>query len=95
MKITSLNVLGLKVPVKYKELDNNYRGLYTFEDKAITIDTNQSPQQMLETIIHELGHAIFDRAGIRQAHISQDAQEIIVENFSTVLLENFNLRLKK
>ena len=94
MKIKSLNVLGWVVKVVYKEIDNNYCGLFYANESLIEINNTLSPEKAKETILHELFHAAWIRAGIDQTGISHDTQEIICEQFAKVLCENFKISKK-
>ena len=45
---------------------------------------------MLDTLIHELGHATFRRLGIVNAVDSQ-AEEIIVSNYAALMIDVFGM----
>jgi Zn-dependent peptidase ImmA (M78 family) len=94
VKIKSLNVLGWNVKVVYKAIDDQYCGLFYANESLIEINKNLSADKARETIIHELFHAVWRRAGIDQTGISHDTQEIICEQFSKVICENFKLSKK-
>lgn len=94
MKIKSINVLGQKIKVVIKKIDRNYLGLFYADHNLIEISDEAKGDKLVETLVHEIGHAIFKRSGLDQASISHDAQEIICEQFSKVICENFKLTPK-
>lgn len=69
-------------------------GAYNGTLKKIYISIEQQKEDATHTLLHELGHAIIDRTGIRQS-LSSELEEVIVENFATGILENFTITLKK
>lgn len=91
----TLTILGQKVPVKVtKELPENLAGLYNTKDKEILISEGQSKSDAVMTLVHEAFHALSHRAGLNQV-ISSEMDEIIAEQVSIMIHENFNLTLKK
>ena len=91
----NLKILGRKIPVKVtKDLDNSFAGLYKFKEKEILIQEGQTKNDAVMTLIHEMFHALSHRAGIAQV-ISPEMDEIIAEQVSIMIHENFNLTLKK
>ena len=47
------------------------------------------------TLIHEIGHAVWDATGLNETSIPHDIQEIIVDNFAKGLVQNLDIKLKK
>lgn len=93
-----LNVLGLQVKVIKKKdyaKKTGFEGLFDPYKNEITIDADLKKQEYIGTLIHEIGHAIFHRGGVFQTKIPMEVHEIIVEQFSTVIVENFNLTRKR
>lgn len=89
-----IQVFGLSIPIveNSQELRNtNLLGVYDKENKVIHMANSISKDK--ETLIHEIFHAVFHRTGLNQS-ISHELEEVIVENMSVALCENFNLRLK-
>lgn len=89
--IKHVNVLGVKVKISHVKMDEGYLGLYFPDEDVIQINKECPKEKLPETIIHELFHATFKRSALDQCQISHDAQEIIVEQFSKVICENFRL----
>jgi hypothetical protein len=87
-----LKVFGLNVPFEIKKIDPQYAGYYDLDAKEIKIasDVLGKPR----TLGHELIHAVFDRAGLRQTGISREMQEIICEQISIAYDENLELMYK-
>jgi hypothetical protein len=91
----TLTILGQKVPVKTtKELPDHLAGFYNTKDKEIQISEGQTKPDAVMTLIHEAFHALSHRAGLSQV-ISPEMDEIIAEQVSIMIHENFNLSLKK
>jgi hypothetical protein len=91
MNCDSLNILGRIVPVKIGETDDGNCGEY--HKKAITIIDGLSDEDFMVTLLHEGGHAFFDRIGLT-GHIHSTTEEVIVEGFATWITENFDIRFK-
>lgn len=81
----TINVVKKKNLLKEEEA----YGIYDPESKTIYIDEDLPPKTARETLIHECGHALFDRAGLSQSKIASDLEEIIVEQFTIMFVENF------
>lgn len=94
----TLNIFGHKIKlIKQKGLldKTNNRGVYVPEHQIIVVDPELKGNELMSTIIHEIVHAVFYRTGIDQAKIQDGVEEIICENVSIAMVENFHLRLKK
>lgn len=97
MKIRkSYNVFGRKIKVKFAELDPTIAGIY--DDYTGTILLNMDLMQkgneivLQDTLIHELGHALFYRVSIDQA-VTWQTHEYIVNNMAVMLRELDLLKL--
>lgn len=89
------NILGMKVKVKYADLNKeNLCGKYVYDEKTIYINSTLNKELQKVTLLHEFLHAVFDRAGLTQAKITSDAQEIICDQFAKALTENFKVTKK-
>lgn len=91
MKIKkSYNVFGRKIKVKFSELDANIAGIYDDYTGTIflNIDLTEKGNELVlqDTLIHELGHALFYRVSIDQA-VSWQTHEYIVNNMAVMLRE--------
>jgi hypothetical protein len=91
MIMAHFNVFGREVPVRIQEMDAKDAGEYCETKKEITINTSQKGELLVPTMVHELFHATVDRVALIQTGISDDMWEVIVENFATVVCENFDL----
>lgn len=92
----SVIIFGQKIKIIKKKgiiQNDSIYGLYEPETSTIYIDDSLKRKQFIETLIHECGHALFHRAGLSQSKITRDLEEIIVDQFSIMLSENF-LKLK-
>jgi Zn-dependent peptidase ImmA (M78 family) len=97
-EIMTLNIFGKKIRVlKKKNLIRDFgaRGAYYSKLKLIVIDDEQVGTEHLQTLLHEMVHAVIDRCGIDQAGIGDGVEEIICESVATALIENFTLKPRK
>lgn len=86
-------VFGLDVPVKLEDISHtNYDGYFDPVKKEIIIHSDS--QDVFNTMIHELLHSGWFRLGLNQTSIPYDIQELIVENFATLIDENFETIIK-
>lgn len=86
------SVFGLKVKTKIIPFESNIAGQYEPSKKLITLnDMHETDQELLHTLLHELGHVMFYRVSINQA-VSYEVHEYIVNNYATMLLENFEIK---
>jgi Zn-dependent peptidase ImmA (M78 family) len=92
-----LNIKGAVYSIKhtddFSDSDKN-DGLCDFETKTIYINNNLSNDLIKRTLIHECFHAVMFECGIHCAKISEDLEEIIVENLSNFLIDSFIIRNK-
>jgi hypothetical protein len=89
----TLKILGLEVPVTIEHIENSsLAGYYDFETHKIVI--SKDDKHKFATMAHEMFHAAWNRCGFNQAGIPHSVQEIIVEQFSVVLAENFDQIVK-
>lgn len=70
-------------------------GLFLPDTCEIYIKKDLNRENKVKTFIHELGHAMIWRTGLKQSNLSEELEEIIVENYSTFLWELFDLRLNR
>lgn len=93
-----IKIYGWEIPVKkLKGLADAHGilGCYDYETKTIVVDASLKKADYMSTLLHEIIHALFHRAGLHQAQIPEALEEIICEQVSTVLTENFNLTVKR
>ncbi len=95
-----LNVLGQKVTVKVKKLENeNVAAEFNHDTSTITIRPDDT--EKFKSLCHELGHAYWHRAGLFQANRNAETEEIFCETFSNLMQDNIvslyqaYLKLKK
>lgn len=88
----SIKVFGETYKIKViKEKDPVNLGLCDFQKKIILVHDRQSSKEIMHTLIHEVGHAVFNRIGLNQS-ISHDLEEVIVDSIATAISENFRLQ---
>lgn len=90
-----LNVFGWAIPVyKVKDLvKEGAYGLYDDTAKYIMIDDGLNSELTEHSIIHEMFHATLDRLHC-QVQLDEKFVEVIVENLSVALMENFKVSPK-
>lgn len=90
-----LNIFGLKVKLVVSlKLPPNVAGQYEYDKHVISLNqVHETDNDLLHTLLHECGHAMFYRVSIQQA-VSWEIHEFIVNNYSTMLLENFDIKPK-
>ncbi|OPZ23977.1 MAG: hypothetical protein BWZ03_00332 [bacterium ADurb.BinA186] len=95
-----LNVLGSKVTVKIKKLDDpKYSAEFDHDTNTITVQPDDLTK--FKSMLHELGHAYWHRSGLFQANRNEETEEIFCETFSNLISDNIivlyqmHLKLKK
>lgn len=84
------NIFGLKVNLVVKAMSNAL-GMYEHGVRKKTIyvhPDHETSEELMHTILHECGHALFYRVSINQG-VSHEVHEFIVNNYATMLQENF------
>lgn len=91
----NIEIFGKKFKIiKSKDLHEiGIAGRIHYDNSIIEISTELDDQEMLQTLLHECFHGIFRRCSIIQANVSHDIEEVIVDSFSTWLVENFDFKL--
>lgn len=89
-------VFGRKVPI-YKIPGLRREGCFGYfhaDTKRIGIDAHLAGPDLEHTVIHEMFHAILDRLHIQQ-QMPPEFVEVLVENLSAGVIDNYNLEWKK
>ena len=71
-----------------EQLGNNL-GICAFDLQEIWLLDEQDEKDQLQTLCHEIGHAVFYRTGLKQA-IGHELEEVIVENIATGIVEGLS-----
>lgn len=62
---------------------DNYQGLFFSQENVIWINKALPPKERIKTLFHEMGHAMFNRGGVKFTYaVNEDVEEIIVEQVS-------------
>jgi hypothetical protein len=96
--VKSVKIYGWDVPIiKEPNLmdQHGFLGFYDPQNKQIRIDPRLKGAAFTSTLLHEMVHALFDRGGLAQTRIPSSLEEIICEQLSTIILENFELTPKR
>lgn len=84
-------IFGLKVKLIVTALSSGVAGMYEHGAKKKVIyvhPDHETNEELMHTILHETGHALFYRVSINQG-VSYEVHEFIVNNYATMLQENF------
>lgn len=94
MKDHSLNIFGKTWQIKHvSDFDNfPYHGLCVWDKYEIHIRKDLKDEAYWSCYFHEVFHAIWHTTGLNQTDIDRNIQEVIVENFSAWLAENFDFK---
>lgn len=86
----SVNILGQKYKIKYKDIGQDYYGMIVYKDKQILISINNidNYKTYKETLIHEMVHGLLFRLHFL---ISDTLTEIICDCVAKMISENFDL----
>lgn len=68
-------------------------GMTSQHDKTIELDAGIKGNKLKKLVLHEIGHAIQYETAISEA-LSTEMQEVITENFATVIIDLFHVRFK-
>ena len=84
-----INILGRDVEIQTKDLGKETDGEFDRELYIISINQNLSGDELIETVLHESLHCLFDRLNLNQV-VNEDVEEIIVSNIAQFFTETFN-----
>lgn len=91
-KLKTLNILGRKTKVKFKNLDaEGICGKFLFHEDIIEVNSKLDKEIKDITIVHELVHATLYRAGISNTKLNEEIEEIICDQIAKTITENFRL----
>lgn len=85
----SVVVMGRKIPIKIISQDEMNKfiphaiGMWDSGTRTIYL-VKESKAEMLCTLAHEIGHALFTMVGIDQC-LAPEMQEIIVQSYATLI----------
>jgi len=86
--IKSMTIKGRRYKIK-SGCDGENMGEIDFTKREIYLSKEiKSQEDLYSTLLHEMMHAILHEAGLTQI-ISGDNQELIVENISTAIYQEF------
>ena len=87
---TKINVLGSNTTVVVDAIPPEQDAVGLFVPPKNIIVVERSCDQKFKNFSHELMHLLIDRSGIKQTeHWSADVEEILCENFSVMMDENW------
>lgn len=94
----SINIFGADFKVQVvKDLrdddGNRVDGLFCAKTSTISIDKND--KDPMHTLVHEMGHAMFYRVSVWQTGMEPQIEEIIVNNYASMMNEVFNLKFRR
>lgn len=83
-----LDIKGRRYRLKIAALPPNIAGYCYPDRKLIELNSSLDSAGLLETLLHEMGHAIMFELHIDQTSIHRDLLEIVVEGFAQEILRN-------
>lgn len=90
MLIRKLNYKGKKYKVVYNVSKELY-GEYDPNTNELRLNPNQTKQQILKTIFHELFHVICTAKKVKVSELGEESVCLLCEEFITILKKNKNL----
>lgn len=91
----ALNIFGKKFPVIRADILTTQGNLGFFDLNNIILDVSLEGEELVGTEIHELIHAVAERTGLTVTSIHADVWEVICENISRALIENYDIKPKE
>lgn len=86
-----VDIFGRLVILDFEEgLKDNEEADGDYKDGVIRLDDTLKDEDLICTLIHEMVHALFDRAGLRQG-IQDQAEEVCAEQVAIMMIENFKI----
>jgi Zn-dependent peptidase ImmA (M78 family) len=88
-------IFGKIVPiVRTKNLmqDRDALGLFHRDKFFIEVDASLKDKDLMLTVIHECFHALVQRAGVYQSGLTHEVEEILAEQLSIMIVENFKIK---
>lgn len=91
---STISVLGSKTKIFVDEIPEQENAIAMFlpGQDLILLDVNDD--KLFQSFCHELFHLLAHRSGIKQTSLSSDVEEILAENFSVLMQENFDEIIK-
>jgi Zn-dependent peptidase ImmA (M78 family) len=91
-----LRVFGKIIPVFRISglMDQGAYGYYSEEHEEVGVDADLKGEELEHTVIHELFHAVLDRLHCQQ-QMSPEFVEVVVENLSRSVIDNFKVSFRK
>lgn len=82
-------VFGQKFKIKAANL-GDVMGLCDRSTNTIYLSKALEPSDVMPTLLHEIGHAVFSRVSLVQA-VGADIEEVIVDTLANTIIENFDV----
>lgn len=90
-----LTIFGKHVPiVRTKDLLKTHEAFAMFHRDKFFIEIDHSLKGNIYyiSLIHELIHSVVQRSGVYQAGLSHELEEVLAEQISVAIVENFKLK---
>jgi len=81
--------------VKDLKSSEGAHGICKSEEKIIQINETDNIKLFVQTLLHELCHAVFSESAIHETSVHEDVEEIIVEQISKAIVANFKIKPKE
>jgi len=87
-----LNIFGKGFPVLRQDILESHDALGLFDNDKIIVDISLSGLEEIATELHEVIHAVAERSGLTRTSIHPDLWEVICENISRAMVENYDIK---
>lgn len=83
-----ISVFGLNTEIVSDLIDDKHNAIALYEPRINRITLDPRSETIFQDFCHELFHVFWFRTGMRQYIVDPTVEEIIAENFSTLMAEN-------
>lgn len=88
-----LDIVGIKCPVKVKELDDDEDGCFITVKNKIYINKETKKEDYIELTIHEGIHGIIDISGLGD-DMPIEIEHVLITNILRFLKANYKIKFK-
>jgi hypothetical protein len=86
-----LNIFGKGFPIVREDIIGSHNSLGLFDNEKIILDISLDGDELIQTELHELIHAVAERTGLTRTSINGDLWEVLCENIARAIVENYKL----
>lgn len=89
-----MNVFGWKIKISVRRDNERPHLAGWFDPVSKEVLIQKDSDDKFATLVHELGHSLLLRLGFGQTSMHRDHHELIVEGFSSMIVENWDELVK-